>query len=327
MRFLPMYRGTMRLATRKAALLLALGLLVAVCLGTEFAAASQHAKQRAVTVCVAKKAGAVRVLVRGRKCRRGERRLRWMVRGQPGKPGARGAPGSPGAPGERGPAGEPGPAGANGPAGPVGPAGANGPAGAPGAAGATGATGAAGANGTNGSDGPTGPTGATGATGSTGPTGLGGPTGATGPTGPTGATGTTGATGNTGPRGPAIFTARANLYGGVTPGTKFAGVATISTASPTEADAETLSPAASMTAQNLSVRTTAAPGAGVSVTVTLRVEGADTTLSCTVTGTATTCSNTSATVAVAAGSRLAFEISSADPVVPAMSLLVGWEAS
>jgi hypothetical protein len=166
--------------------------------------------------------------------------------------------------------------------------------------------------------------GATGATGPIGPTGATGPTGAMGPTGPTGANGTTGVAG---PRGPAIFTARANLYGGALPGTKFAGVATISPVTTSESEVETLSPAASMTAQNLSVRTTAAPGTGISVTVTLRVDGVDTSLSCAVSGAATTCSNTSASVAVSAGSRLALEVSSSDAVVPAMSLLVGWEAA
>jgi hypothetical protein len=316
--------GTMRLTTRKAAPLLALGLLVAVCLGTEFAAASQRAPQRAVTVCVTKKTGAVRVLVRATKCRRGERRLRWMVRGEPGKLGA---PGAAGAAGERGPTGEGGPPGASGPAGPAGSAGAAGAPGAagePGPAGPTGATGPAGANGTNGSAGPTGPTGPTGAT---GPAGANGTNGSAGPTGPTGPTGPQGATGDAGPRGAAIFTARANLYGGAVPGTKFAGVATVSTISVDETEVETLSPAASMTAQNISVRTTVAPGTGASVTITLRVNGADTSLFCTVSGTGTTCSNTSAAVAVAAGSRLALEISSSDAVLPTMSLLVGWEAA
>jgi hypothetical protein len=111
------------------------------------------------------------------------------------------------------------------------------------------------------------------------------------------------------------------------PGTKFAGVATISTVTTDESEVQTLSPAAGMTAQNLSVRTTAAPGSGTSVTLTLRVDGADTSLACTVSGTGTTCSNTSASVTVAAGSPLAFKVSSTDAAVPVMSVLVGWEAA
>jgi len=111
------------------------------------------------------------------------------------------------------------------------------------------------------------------------------------------------------------------------PGTKFAGVATISAVSADETEVETLSPAASVTAQNLAVRTTVAPGTGSSMTITLRVNGADTSLSCTVSGTGTTCSNTSATVTVAAGSRLALELSSSDATLPVMSVLVGWEAA
>jgi hypothetical protein len=142
-----------------------------------------------------------------------------------------------------------------------------------------------------------------------------------------GPTGASGATGDAGPRGPAIFTARANLYGGAVPGTKFAGVATISTVTTDESEVQTLSPAAGMTAQNLSVRTTVAPGSGTAVTLTLRVDGTDTSLSCTVSGTGTTCSNTSASVTVTAGSRLAFKVSSTDAAVPVMSVLVGWEAA
>jgi len=59
------------------------------------------------------------------------------------------------------------------------------------------------------------------------------------------------------------------------------------------------------------------------VTVTLRVDGADTGRACTVSGAATTCTSP-ATALVGAGTALALKVSS-PPSAPPMSLLVGFE--
>ena len=119
--------------------------------------------------------------------------------GPTGATGAVGPTGATGAVGPTGATGAVGPTGATGAAGPTGATGAVGPTGATGAVGPTGATGVVG---TAGATGAVGPTGATGAVGTAGATGAVGPTGATGAAGPTGATGAAGPTGATGAVGP-----------------------------------------------------------------------------------------------------------------------------
>jgi hypothetical protein len=107
----------------------------------------------------------------------------------------------------------------------------------------------------------------------------------------------------------------------------FAPVSGIGTVSAVEGDTETLSPNASLTAKDLSVRATTAPGALASVTVTLRDDGADTALTCTITGLGvTTCNSAAASVTIGAGSRLAFKVTSTG-VLTGLSLLVGWQVS
>jgi hypothetical protein len=106
----------------------------------------------------------------------------------------------------------------------------------------------------------------------------------------------------------------------------FASAVGISTAGAVEGDAQTLSPNASLTAQDLAVVATAAPGVGNSVTVTLRDDGVDTALACTISGLGNTCNSAAASATIAAGSRLSFQLTSSG-VVPATSLLVGWQVA
>ncbi len=185
--------------------------------------------------------------------------------------------------------------------------------------GATGATGAQGPAGPAGPQGPQGPDGAQGPAGPEGPAGAQGSTGAQGPEGPQGPAG---AQGVTGPRGPTIFTGRANLYSG---STMFAPVTGIAQVTATESDVETLSPNANLTAQDLSVRTSAAPGVGNSVIVRLRDDGADTAVTCTVSGTNTTCTSSSSAT-IAAGSKMSVKLTSTG-VIAGLSILFGWQAA
>lgn len=127
-----------------------------------------------VSACVVK-GGALHFDRNNARCRRGERRLSWSIRGSSGARGVTGAIG---------------------PAGVAAPKGADGVAGANGATGANGAVGATGARGASEASGVTGATGVAGATGATGTLGV---TGAQGATGPTGAPGGAGATGIVGP--------------------------------------------------------------------------------------------------------------------------------
>jgi hypothetical protein len=64
--------------------------------------------------CYSKKTGALRVLQRGTRCARGERKVSWSEKGRPGDPGARGATGAQGIQGAQGPQGTNGTNGANG---------------------------------------------------------------------------------------------------------------------------------------------------------------------------------------------------------------------
>jgi hypothetical protein len=77
-------------------------LLVVTCLGATGAVAAKGGGK--LTACVTKKGphkGEAR-FVRGGKCKRGERKLTWNKRGQPGKAGERGQPGPTGATGPAG---------------------------------------------------------------------------------------------------------------------------------------------------------------------------------------------------------------------------------
>jgi hypothetical protein len=67
----------------------------------------QSSPGRVVNACVKAKSGAVRIS-RGNRCRRGERRLTWNIRGRAGPPGAGGSAGPSGPRGEGGDKGSPG---------------------------------------------------------------------------------------------------------------------------------------------------------------------------------------------------------------------------
>lgn len=176
-----------------------------------------------------------------------------------------------------------------------------------------------GARGVKGAVGPRGLAGPTGPDGAPGPQGHAGPEGAAGPAGPQGTPGSSGAD------APTVFTARANGYlGALTP--VYAAVSGITDVTATEALVETLAPANAFTAENMSVRLTTAPGAGNSVTVTLRANGADTALACTIADLATSCTNTANAATVAAASTIALQVSSTG-LVPSTSLLIGLEAT
>ncbi|HWY06337.1 MAG TPA: DNRLRE domain-containing protein [Candidatus Acidoferrales bacterium] len=146
-----------------------------------------------------------------------------------------------------------GPAGATGPAGPIGLTGVPGPQGLVGPPGATGAAGPAG---------PVGPKGATGVI---------GPQGATGPAGAQGATGPTGPTGPQGPP-PAITFATSYNLSGLAPGTLFGAVSSSFTSNLETGAVAAVVPNTCMM-KNLIAFADAAPGAGITVTFTLRQGG------------------------------------------------------
>jgi hypothetical protein len=91
--------------------------------------------------------------------------------------------------------------------------------------------------------------------------------------------------------------------------------------------AEMPSPSVPVVAQDLAVELGDPPGAGQSYTITLQINGADTALSCPISGdTAKTCSNSTARVSIAPGSRLSFSVV---PTAGATSrrVLFAWRAT
>ena len=201
--------------TARVGLVLAFGVLAALVLGTQIASGASQTGRRSLSgiptaagtysACYSVATGALRLVPASRRCRSGERRAVWSVRGPRGVEGAQGATGAAGPQGERGPTGERGLRGATGPAGQAGPQGAAGADGATGPAGPQGPAGADGAMGTAGPSGPAGPPGADGSNGedgAAGPAGPAGPVGAAGPAGPAGSMGPPGSTGPAGPAGP-----------------------------------------------------------------------------------------------------------------------------
>jgi hypothetical protein len=106
----------------------------------------------------------------------------------------------------------------------------------------------------------------------------------------------------------------------------FAPTSGIAQASAVESDMEMLSPNASISAKDLAVKTSVAPGIGNSVTVTVRDDAVDTTVTCTVSGLATTCSSGAASATIAAGSRISLKLTSTGTITP-LSVLVGWQAA
>jgi hypothetical protein len=145
--------------------------------------------------------------------------------------------------------------------------------------------------------------------------------GATGPAGPPGASGAAGAAGV---GGLGLLTARLTGYSGLT-SPAFGAPSGETAVSANEDLVETLSPARDVVISRLAVQTTSAPGTGNTVTVTLRDDGSDTSVSCTVIDAATSCTNTGSSAVVSAGSTLSFGVT-ASPGVLSASVLIGAEA-
>jgi len=230
-----------------------------------------------------------------------------------GPQGDTGPAGPAGADGAEGPQG---PAGADGAAGPQGPQGEPGLQGPAGADGATGLPGEPGTAGPAGADGATGPQGPAGADGATGPQGLPGEPGAMGPAGPVGPEGPQGLQGEPGPQGPqgevgpvgpegpaGTDGTSGSLLGGNYPNT--ADDNFLSPFNPsTGSEENTNLPVSSGSASKLIVNVGSTLGAGSSVALTLRRNGIDTALSCTVAEGESTCTNLVDSVAFADGDLL-----------------------
>jgi hypothetical protein len=154
--------------------------------------------------------------------------------------------------------------------------------------------------------GPTGSTGTAGATGPTGSTGATGSMGPAGPTGPTGNTGLTGAIGATGPTGATGNSVAGTIGGGVynNPGSPVYLVPWGTGTNASESLAQMPLPAG--TARNFTLYSTSILGAGQSITVTLRRNGATpaATITCTIGSAQQRCSDMTNTVTFAAGDLL-----------------------
>ena len=180
---------------------------------------------------------------------------------------------------------------------PIGASGVQGLAGPQGPTGLQGPQGAAGAQGPIGPQGPTGPQGIPGATGSQGPMGSQGPagvTGASGPIGPAGPVGPQGIPGATGPQGP--MGPSAIIIGGGTGSTNLSGSANRFVAafhSNVNAAENAVSQLMVISGElsYLSVRLDNSPNGTNSYTFTIRKNGLDSNLSCTILGSATSCSD------------------------------------
>jgi hypothetical protein len=174
--------------------------------------------------------------------------------------------------------------------------------------GAQGDTGIAGAQGAVGSQGSQGNTGTQGAVGSQG---LQGNVGAQGPQGNIGATGPQGVVGTQGPLGPSFvpfFGSTAGRNISSTTATRYAGIGDDDA---TETVVQLPLPV-SGTLRNLRVRASVAPGAaGGSVqqwTFTVRINGANTALSCVVAETATACSDLANSLLITEGQLISMQI-------------------
>lgn len=195
--------------------------------------------------------------------------------------------------------------------------------------GATGTVGATGAQGTAGAQGAAGTAGAQGPTGERGLVGPQGTPGAAGTPGTPGAPGAAGTPGATGPAGPGAMLAsgrvRSVARNGAGPSTFFGAPLGISTAAAAD-ELTTLSPAVATTASDLAVALSFTPctdgqfpgGCGTpgTATVTLRVNGADTALSCAITTPAQRCDSGATTVAVPPSSQLSISVRGALQGVP-----------
>jgi hypothetical protein len=240
--------------------------ILAVALGAALltaALAGAHGGNNSSSVihaCVKNADGTTRIVAANGSCKRGERAVHWAIQGPAGPAGAQGAAGQQGDPGPQGPQGD------TGPQGPLGFQGAQGPQGPP------------------------------------------GPQGSTGPQGPQGGTGPQGPQGNTGPQGPAGPSD--SLVNGMTTDIKRASTRyfgnwfnspDVNGAAAT-AEASVQEPVAyAGTISGLRIRLSAgAGGTGTSYTFTVRKNGVNTDLTCTIVASASTCTS-AASVPFAAG--------------------------
>ncbi|HYV16397.1 MAG TPA: hypothetical protein VE972_10290 [Conexibacter sp.] len=123
--------------------------------------------------------------------------------------------------------------------------------------------------------------------------------GKTGPRGAAGARGAAGSNGAPGSAAPALLVGNSGAAAGTS---RFAPLAGGGVTATTEPGVLTpVPPGPTLTARDLVVRVPAAPGAGESITITLRVANADTPLTCTIANAAQTCSTTTGTATLAAG--------------------------
>jgi hypothetical protein len=258
--------------------------LIAAAIWATSAVATSSATGK-INACVDKRTGVIRIHKHGR-CFKRERKLTWNAAGTRG---AAGVPGSRGPTGAQGAAGAAGVPGARGPTGAAGAKGDKGDKGTTGAKGDQGDKGDPGAKGDKGEKGDKGDQGETGPTGGRGPTGVRGVTGATGPAGPTGSTGPAGASfvlGNSGHK---------NLRTGYFVGT--------STVSPVERVVAQVVPL-SLAVNSLYVVYSGNVPGGKSLTFTLRVDGTDSALACTMTGTNVCNAALASPVSVSAGQSI-----------------------
>ena len=154
-----------------------------------------------------------------------------------------------------------------------------------------------------------------------GPAGPQGPAGPAGPQGATGATGATGAKGETGPAGVNRDVVGGGdscpLTGGST--TEYIGMFGANCAGTTEADAQLAMPA-NGTMQEFHATVDQAPGAG-SIVFTVRKNGANTSVSCTISGTARSCADSVNAVVFATGDLISVQMT--ETGLPA-NTVAGW---
>jgi hypothetical protein len=163
-----------------------------------------------------------------------------------------------------------------------------------------------------------------------GPRGLRGPRGVQGSPG-SGSPGSPGGPGDPGDPGSdgsgttAILTARATAYSSaLNPG--YASVTGSTQVAASDASVETLAPATGFAASDLAVRASTALLPGSSITVTLRANGADTPLACTIEAGSVGCTNTAATATVPGSVPVSLQITSTGGIV-STNLLVGFRGS
>ncbi len=245
--------------------------------------------------------------------------MRPVQAGATGQTGATGAQGASGAAGATGASGAAGPPGATGSQGASGAAGSNGRCGRDGSDGRCRRDGRCGCAGPSGATGSQGASGAIGATGATGAAGATGQAGATGSQGATGATGATGAAGPTGlPGGPTVVSGAVTFVDPAdTAG--FIGIGGEQNVASTVAVAGSQTPAAGTISGFRGHLTSSAAG---TVVFTLFLNGAATSVSCSIAAGSATCLDGTHTVTVTAGDTIAVEITNASGLLRN----AGWSA-